>query len=343
MALVELREVVKEYPAASPGARGAARSITVVDRVSLAVEEGEVYGLIGYSGAGKSTIVRLINALTPVTSGSLRVFGEEVTTMREPELRRLRRGIGMVFQEFNLFSSRTVWRNVSYPLEIAKVPYEKQVKRVSELLRFVGLADKAHAWPEQLSGGQKQRVGIARALANAPKLLLADEATSALDPETTQEVLALLRRVNREFGTTIVVITHEMEVIRAIADRVGVLDAGRIVEEGAVYEVFSNPAHPVTRKFVSTVMNETPDAETLERLRERHDKLVCVQLQDGQSQAAVFGELARRGVGFELVHGGIETVQGRGFGRLTLALTGPPAVVSDAVEALASQIRIEEL
>ncbi|MDR1806502.1 MAG: methionine ABC transporter ATP-binding protein [Propionibacteriaceae bacterium] len=346
MSLVELRDVHKQFPAPKTArAKGAPPVITVIDGVSLDVAEGEIFGLIGYSGAGKSTLVRLINALTPVTSGSIRVAGREVTTLGEKDLQVLRRDIGMVFQQFNLFNSRTVWGNVSYPLAIAGVPKAERVGRVRELLEFVGLEGKFDAYPDQLSGGQKQRVGIARALATRPRLLLADEATSALDPETTQEVLALLRRVNAEFGTTIIVITHEMEVIRTTATRVAVLDEGQIIEQGPVYDVFSAPQHPTTRKFVATVIQQVPDAAGLARLRAQHPGVLAAFTlrEGGPTQGQFFGELGRWGVGFELVHGGIEDIAGQTFGQLVLNLTGDEATIHDALAGLSTRFDVREL
>ncbi|MFD1048784.1 methionine ABC transporter ATP-binding protein, partial [Kibdelosporangium lantanae] len=211
-------------------------SVTALDGVDLTIDAGEIYAVIGHSGAGKSTLVRLINALERPTTGSVLVDGVDITDLPERRLRAVRLGIGMVFQQFNLLRSRTVFGNVAYPLKIAGWNKEDRRKRVAELLNFVGIADRAWHYPDQLSGGQKQRVGIARALATNPKILLADESTSALDPETTGEVLRLLRRVNQEFGVTIVVITHEMEVVREIADRVAVLQDGRVIEHGPVAE-----------------------------------------------------------------------------------------------------------
>jgi D-methionine transport system ATP-binding protein len=223
-ALVELRGVTKRYRRADTG-----ETVTAVEGVDLDVHRGEVLGVIGYSGAGKSTLVRLVNALELPTSGTVTVAGQELTAIPERDRRQARRRIGMVFQQFNLFRSRTVAGNVAYPLKVAGVGKDERDRRVAELLDFVGLLDRAYAYPEQLSGGQKQRVGIARALASNPELLLADEATSALDPETTAEVLALLRRVNQELGVTIIVITHEMDAVRRIADRVAVMEQGRVV------------------------------------------------------------------------------------------------------------------
>ncbi len=340
MPLVELTDVHKTFPAA----RGRT-PVEAIRGVDLTVEAGEIVGIVGYSGAGKSTLVRLINALETTTSGSVRVGGREITGLKERQLREVRLGIGMIFQQFNLFRSRTVWGNIAYPLEVAGVPKAEQNARISDLLHFVGLADKAHSHVEELSGGQKQRVGIARALATNPQLLLADESTSALDPETTQEVLALLRRVNRELGITIVVITHEMDVVRSLAHRVVVMEAGRIVEEGPVVRVLSDPQQPVTRRFVSTIVDDEPDGEALAALHARHaGRFVKLAFRgDDVRQSDVFAVLLEHGVRFELVFGGIEEVQGETFGNLTLALDGDPAAVDAAVAAVRALVPAKEL
>ncbi|MDR1264987.1 MAG: methionine ABC transporter ATP-binding protein [Propionibacteriaceae bacterium] len=346
MALVSLRDVCKTFPAPKAGREpGAPSIIPVIDGVSLDIDQGTIFGLIGYSGAGKSTLVRLINALTSVTAGSITVAGQEITRLSEKALQAVRRDIGMVFQQFNLFNSRTVWGNVSYPLAISGVPSAERATRIQQLLDFVGLADKSRAYPDQLSGGQKQRVGIARALATHPRLLLADEATSALDPETTLEVLALLRRVNTELGTTIVVITHEMEVIRSTAQQVAVLDQGKIVEQGEVYDVLSAPRHQITRRFVSTVVRQIPRGEALARLRQRHrGRLVALTVRESaHTQGQLFAELGRRGLGWELVHGGIDDIGGRVFGQLVLALSGDEAELTAALAELSGRFELREL
>ena len=341
MPIVTLNGVSKIYP---PRAKGE-EPLVAIDAVTLEIEAGDIYGIIGYSGAGKSTLVRLINALEKVTSGSVNVNGQELAGLRESELGPIRRDIGMIFQQFNLFNSRNVWRNIEYPLQVAGVPIVERNKRISDLLNFVGLADKASAFPDQLSGGQKQRVGIARALATSPSILLADEATSALDPETTHEVLNLLKRVNREFGTTIVVITHEMEVIKSIAHKVAVMDSGRIIERGSVFDVFSNPQTDATKRFVSTVVRAIPADDDLQALRQRHPgRIVTLSFNDGNvSQSAVFVELAERRVGFELIYGGITDIQGRTFGHLTLALTGEAAAIDQALASIGSIVTVTEV
>jgi D-methionine transport system ATP-binding protein len=341
MPLVTLRDVRKEFP---PRSRGG-NSAIAVDDVSLSIERGEIFGIVGYSGAGKSTLVRLINALEPATSGSITVDGREIVGLSERELQVVRRDIGMIFQQFNLLNSRTVYGNIAFPLTVAGVPKSEHRKRISELLHFVGLADKALAYPDQLSGGQKQRVGIARALATNPKLLLADESTSALDPETTQEVLTLLKQVNTELGITIVLITHEMEVIKTIADRVAVMEKGRVIEQGPVFDVFSRPQHPATRRFVGTLVDDVPSARALEVLRGRHSgRFVTLAFHDESvRQSQVFSELISRGVGFELVYGGIEDIQGQTFGNLTLALTGEDASVEEALTAVRELVDVREV
>ncbi|GAA2984060.1 D-methionine transport system ATP-binding protein [Microbacterium terrae] len=330
MTLIRLTGASKTFPATSDGP-----AVVAVDDVSLEIAAGEVCGIIGYSGAGKSTVLRLVNALETPTAGTVEVDGRDITRLRERELRALRGDIGMIFQQFNLFDSRTVAGNIAYPLEIARRPRAEISARVSELLAFVGLADKARSYPEQLSGGQKQRVGIARALATSPRILLADEATSALDPDTTAEVLALLKRVNVELGVTILVITHEMDVIRTLADRVVVMESGRVIESGAVFDVLSAPQHPATRRFVASIIEDVPRGEQLRTLRDRHPgRIVTFEIRDGdRAQGDVFAALAANGARFELIHGGINDIRGRVFGHLTLALTGDDASVDAAIVA----------
>jgi D-methionine transport system ATP-binding protein len=310
--------------------------VSALEDVSLEVDAGGILGVIGYSGAGKSTLVRLINGLERPTSGRVFVGDAEITALPERELRLVRRNIGMIFQQFNLFRSRTVAGNVAYPLQVARMRRAERDARVARLLDFVGLLDKAHAYPEQLSGGQKQRVGIARALATDPGLLLADEATSALDPETTADVLALLRRVNRELGVTVVLITHEMEAIKAIAQQVVVMDAGRIVEQGTLYDVFGAPSTPAAARFVRSVLHDRPTGSTLERLRQAHPgRLVTVRVTDEPGlTGAVSRAFASRSLQNELVFGGIGELGARSVGALTYALTGADSAIDEALGEL---------
>lgn len=321
------------------------KEVAAVKNVSLTVKKGEIFAIIGYSGAGKSTLVRLINGLESTTSGTLTVDGFEISGKRDLELQKVRTNIGMIFQQFNLMNSRTVAQNVEFPLKVAGWSKRERTKRVQEMLEFVGLADRAKYYPSQLSGGQKQRVGIARALATKPSLLLADEATSALDPETTHEVLELLKEVNRELGITVIVITHEMDVVSSIADRVAVMEEGRVVETGSVYEVFSNPQTEVAQRFVATTVKQSPTGDAAAALRKNHKGyLVNVEIVEGnQELGKILAYLGSRNVRFNIVHGGIETLQGKAYGTLTLELLGDVTSIDAAVAELKTVTRVQEV
>ncbi|MCQ9389789.1 methionine ABC transporter ATP-binding protein [Brevibacterium sp. 50QC2O2] len=334
-------DVEKVYPA-----RKAAKQpeVRAVDGISLDVPRGSVLGIVGYSGAGKSSLVRLINALERPTAGQVIVDGTDLTTLTENQLGPVRSRIGMVFQHFNLFSSRTVADNVAYPLRVAGVPKAKIKERVAELLQFVGLSDRARMRPGQLSGGQKQRVGIARALANQPDILLADEATSALDPDTTTEVLALLREINRRFGTTIVVITHEMAVVKDLCTDVAILQAGRVVESGPTYRVFADPQAEVTKRFVSTAIPSVPTGESLQRLRANHrGRLLAVRITDRLSSDATGRLFQKYDVEYGLVFGGLTEVSDSTVGTLVFELTGGPADIEAAAVDIGAHAQVEFL
>lgn len=338
MAVIEMRDVVKTFPPL--GRKG--DPVHAVRGVDLSIEAGEIHAIVGYSGAGKSTLVRLMNGLERATSGSVRVNGTELVGVAESDLRTLQRDIGMIFQQFNLFRSRTVWGNLEFPLKLAGTGAEQRRARISELLHFVGLADKAHMYPEQLSGGQKQRVGIARALATNPSLLLADESTSALDPDTTREVLNLLRRVNEEFGVTIVVITHEMDVVRTLAHSLSVMEAGVIVEQGPVGEVFARPQQPVTRRFLSTLVDQVPAGAALTALRARTEgRLVSIDLAEPESQTRAFAAFGEHAAEIRIVQGGVNQVLEEAFGQITVQVRGAGA--DAAVAALAGLPGVEVL
>ncbi|MGP9608878.1 methionine ABC transporter ATP-binding protein [Corynebacterium sp. AOP36-E1-14] len=321
--------------------------ITALEDVSITVPSGSIVGIIGYSGAGKSTLVRQINGLDKPTSGQVLLDGRDIVPLKESELRKIRRDIGMIFQQFNLLSSRTVAGNIAYPLKLQGMPKAEREARVTELLDFVGLSDKGRSYPEQLSGGQKQRVGIARALATNPSLLLADEATSALDPTTTREVLELLRKVNEDLGITIVVITHEMEVVRTIGDRVVVMENGHVVEHGSVYEVFSHPKTDVAANFVATSLRNTPDMVEAEALQHESGRLFTVTMKEGAGFFHAISEVERAGVSVNIVHGGVTTLQNHSFGRLTVQMTPKDAAGEQAVETfyrdLSATTEIEEI
>ncbi|MDO5143188.1 MAG: ATP-binding cassette domain-containing protein [bacterium] len=247
--MIRIDHVVKTY-------REKKQEVRALQDVSIHVEKGDIYGIVGFSGAGKSTLLRLVNRLETPDSGTVTIAGQPLAGLRGKELHRLRRRIGMVFQQFNLLEGKTVYHNIAIPLLLEHRSKKEIDKRVDEVLAFVELSDKRGAYVSQLSGGQKQRVGIARALATSPEILLCDEATSALDPQTTDAILRLLRRINREMGITILLITHQMSVIQRICNKVAVMEYGRIVEEGSVLEVFGRPRSEVTRRFVRTVIND---------------------------------------------------------------------------------------
>ena len=255
--MIELTHISKNF--ASGG-----RTVHAVQDVSLSIGKGEIFGIIGFSGAGKSTLVRCINLLERPTSGSVTVDGKEMTALSARELRQARKKIGIIFQHFNLMPSRTVFGNVAYPLRGSGLSGEQIADKVHRLLELVGIGDKAEAYPKQLSGGQKQRVAIARALANDPNVLLCDEATSALDPQTTKAILRLLKDLNEKLGITVVIITHEMAVVKEICDRVTVMEHGRVVEQGEVFNVFADPRQEITRSFIHTTSNLRKIEELIE-------------------------------------------------------------------------------
>ncbi len=246
--MIELAQVSKTFGTGQ-------RQVHAVRDVSLSIEKGEIFGIIGFSGAGKSTLVRCINLLERPTAGTVTVDGKEMTALAPKELRQARKKIGMIFQHFNLMPSRTVFSNVAYPLRGSGLSKQEIADKVHKLLELVDIGDKAAFYPSQLSGGQKQRVAIARALANDPSVLLCDEATSALDPQTTKAILRLLKRLNEELGITIVIITHEMAVVKEVCNRVAVMEHGRVVEQGEVFSVFADPRQEITRNFIHTTSN----------------------------------------------------------------------------------------
>ena len=295
--------------------------------IDLSIQRGEVFGIIGRSGAGKSSLIRTINRLEQPSSGRVLIDQVDIGDFDEDRLVALRRRIGMIFQHFNLMSAKTVWHNVELPLKVAGVPKAERERKVRELLELVGLKDKHRAYPAQLSGGQKQRVGIARALVHDPEILLCDEATSALDPETTQSILGLLKEINQRLGLTIILITHEMAVIRDICDRVVVLEHGRIVEHEPLWEVFGNPQHEVSKTLLAPLQHGLP--EELQNRLQSHptssDAALVLSLRfTGSSHeepdlAALFGALGGR---VRLLQGGVERIQGHALGQLLLAVQG---------------------
>jgi D-methionine transport system ATP-binding protein len=304
-----------------------------LDGISLSVRKGEIVGIIGRSGAGKSTLIRCLNGLERPDSGEIEIEGRSITGLDEKELQPLRRRVGMIFQHFNLLSAKTVEENVALPLQIAGVAKADRLRRAHELLDLVGLSEKARAYPSSLSGGQKQRVGIARALAARPALLLSDEATSALDPETTRSILALLKDINRKLGLTILLITHEMEVVRNIADRVAVIDAGRIVEEGQVWSVFADPKTPITKSLLAGSRPQLPE-HIAARLSPTSgtEALLSIDLAGPEAQGALFADLsAALPHSYRLVHGGIDHIQNQPVARFFVAVPSRDPALKDKV------------
>jgi len=336
--MIRLENIKKSY-------RVAGQDVPALRDVSLEIGAGEIYGIVGHSGAGKSTLVRVINRLEEVGGGQVWVDGEEVTALSDEGLRALRQRIGMIFQHFNLLGSRTIAQNVAVPLRIAGELTDAQIEaRVDELLALVGLTDQRNKYPSQLSGGQKQRVGIARALANRPKVLLCDEATSALDPQTTRQVLDLLAEINRSLGLTIVVITHEMDVVRTLCDRVAVLDGGVIVEQGPVTEVFLHPQHPTTRRFVLEAEHQD-EGELGADLAQAGGKLVRLTFIGAATYQPVLAQAVRdHAIDFTILTGRIERIKTTPCGQLVVSLAGNESQIAATLAQLKGQgVRIEEL
>ncbi|WP_454252891.1 methionine ABC transporter ATP-binding protein [Pseudomonas sp. Marseille-Q7302] len=303
---------------------GGAVPVTALADIDLSIARGEIFGIIGRSGAGKSSLIRTLNRLEDVSAGQVLVDGVDIGALKGDRLVALRRSIGMIFQHFNLLASQTVLENLALPLKAAGFRRDEIEARARELLELVGLQGKEQVYPSRLSGGQKQRVGIARALMLKPELLLCDEATSALDPETTQSILALLQDINRRLGLTIVLITHEMAVIRQICDRVVVLEHGRIVEQGPVWQLFGAPQAEATRALLAPLSAQLPAdlANRLSASRQPGARTVLELSYDGQGEEPDFQALGQAlGAPLELLHGGIDRIQGRALGRLLVATT----------------------
>ncbi|EXJ23214.1 Methionine ABC transporter ATP-binding protein [Alkalibacterium sp. AK22] len=313
------------------------QSFEAVKDTSLTIKKGEIYGIVGYSGAGKSTLLRLLNGLERPSSGTIEIDSQELSPLSDKQLRKERQSIGMIFQHFNLLWSRTVIDNVCFPLEIAGVSKDERVKRARELIKLVGLADKEKAYPAQLSGGEKQRVGIARALANNPKVLLCDEATSALDPQTTDEVLELLAKINDQLKVTIVMITHEMEVVRKICDRMAVMSKGEIVEEGPVLQVFRDPQQEITRRFIKqdTEVDEKETQLVLKELKVAYPEgqILRILFQGDHVGAPIITKVSRQvDTDINIIHGSIRSTHNAPIGSLTVQILGDQAKQDKALE-----------
>lgn len=311
-------------------------TVAAVDDVSLHIKKGEIYGIVGYSGAGKSTLLRCINLLERPTKGKVIVNGVDLTKLSSGKLRKARQSIGMIFQGFHLASSKTAAENIDFSLKVAGVPSEKRKQRVKELLELVGLTDRADNYPTQLSGGQQQRVSIARALANNPNVLLSDEATSALDPSTKESILRLLKKINEELGITIVLITHEMEVVKEISDRCAVMQEGKVVEEGRTYDIFANPHNELTKMFISTVLQFTIPEELLEVCE---GTVVRMQFQGESAGETVVSDMLQTfAVSGNILHGKVEYIGNKPLGIFIMELTGDRENINDAIAYLTKRI-----
>jgi D-methionine transport system ATP-binding protein len=318
------------------------KKVEALKGINLEVKKGEIFGVIGFSGAGKSTLIRCVNLLERPTSGKVLVNGIDLQSLPKRKLREERKKIGMIFQQFNLLHAKTVFANVAMPLVLQGKPKDEIKKKVMELLRFVGLEDKAHQYPEQLSGGQKQRVGIARALATDPHILLCDEATSALDPDTTRSILRLLKRVRDELGITILMITHEMNVIRDICDKVAVIDGGVIVEQGSVLDVFTDPQTPIAKNFVRTVLNdELPDSVKRLIAEKRDDQehhIYRLLFKGDATNDPLLSTVAKKfPIDLSVYNGMVTEIQGSPFGNLIVGFNGPKETVDEAIRYIQSQ------
>lgn len=301
--------------------------------VSFEIEKGDIYGVIGYSGAGKSTLIRMVNALETPTSGNVWVEEKDIGTLNQKELRNLRKGIGMIFQQFNLLESKTIYDNVAIALKLNGVSKKDTEKRVTELLDFVELSDKKYSYPGQLSGGQKQRVGIARALANNPSILLCDEATSALDPKTTDSILELLKKINEMLHITIVIITHEMNVIQKICNKVAVMDYGQVVETGSVIQVFSDPRSDIARRFVGNLIRDVIPEPLVESIRRetRNSRLLRIKLENTDSTEPLLWEINRRfEVETNILYSTINVIQGIVVGIMLVLFIGTDEEIEKA-------------
>lgn len=341
--MIELKNVSKTFEIDS-------KEINAVKDVNLKIEDSEIFGIIGYSGAGKSTLVRCLNLLERPNSGSIFIDRVDITKLSEKRLREERKKIGMIFQQFNLLGSRTVFENVAFPLKYGKLNKDEINQRVYELLELVGISDKAKSYPSQLSGGQKQRVAIARALANHPKILLCDEATSALDPQTTNSILKLLKELNKKLGITIVIITHEMNVIKEICDRVAVMQSGKIMEEGKVVNVFTNPKAQITKDFISTTSNLYKFDELIDKNSELveiedNQKILKIDYLGLNTKEAMISYIAKEyRVSASIIFANVEIISDSVMGSMIVILSGEEQNQKLAIKYLIeNEIKVELL
>lgn len=324
--MIEVKNLVKEFNQNN-------NSFKAINNVSFKVEQGEIYGIIGMSGAGKSTLVRCINRLEEPSKGSILIDNRDILKLSKKDLLNQRKEIGMIFQSFNLFNQKTVFENISYPLEIINTPKEEIISRVTELLEFIDLVEKKDSYPTELSGGQKQRVAIARAIATKPKILLSDEGTSALDPTNTKSIIALLKKVVEKYQTTIIMITHQMEVAKDICDRIAVMESGKIIEENTVTELFKNPQQELTKSFISSLQDNTK--EEVLNAKEFKGTLVRLAYDNNSYKAAILSQTIKNfNVDISIVSGNINKLSSGNVGYLIVEFIGQDEETNKALKFL---------
>ncbi len=327
--MIEFKDISKQYELKG-------QTLRALNRINLQIPTGSIFGIIGYSGAGKSTLIRLINLLERPTSGQVIINGTDFTALDAKSLRQERTQIGMIFQHFNLMQTKTVAANIEMPMKLLGWSKAEREKRLEELLDFIDLKHKRHAFPDELSGGQKQRVGIARALANHPKILLCDEATSALDPQTTKSVLQLLKRINQEQGITIVMVTHEMDVIETVCDYVAVMEKGDVIETGSTLQIFSQPQHPTTKNFIQTVLQQNLPVNILANLEDQnHHSIYCLKFLGSSAQETVIqGVIKQFDISLNILFANMTEINGSVIGQMFIQLLGDPAQITAAMQYL---------
>ncbi|MFP6840776.1 MAG: ATP-binding cassette domain-containing protein [Acinetobacter sp.] len=327
--MIEFKNISKHYQLKG-------QTIRALDQINLVIPEGSIFGIIGYSGAGKSTLIRLINLLERPNEGQIILNQKDFTALDARSLRQERANIGMIFQHFNLLQTKTVAANIEMPLKLLGIPKSERETRLNELLEFIDLKHKKDAFPDELSGGQKQRVGIARALANRPKILLCDEATSALDPQTTKSVLALLKKINQEQNITIVMVTHEMDVIETVCDYVAVMEQGKVIETGSTINIFSQPQHPTTKNFIQTVLQQQLPINILKNLEnQNHNSIYCLQFLGKSAQETVVQAVIKKfDISLNILFANMTEINGTVIGQMFIQLLGDPLIIQQAIEFL---------
>ncbi len=324
--MIEFKNISKHYQLKG-------QTIRALDQINLQIPDGSIFGIIGYSGAGKSTLIRLINLLERPDEGQVIIHQKDFTALDARTLRQERANIGMIFQHFNLLQTKTVAANIEMPMRLLGYSKAEREKRLNELLDFIDLKHKRDAFPDELSGGQKQRVGIARALANHPKILLCDEATSALDPQTTQSFLQLLKKINKEQGITVVMVTHEMDVIESVCDYVAVMEHGKVIETGSTLDIFSQPQHPTTRNFIQTVLQQQLPVNILNNLEnQNHHSIYCLKFLGKSAQETVVQAVIKKfDLSLNILFANMTEIHGTVIGQMFIQLLGDPEVIQQAI------------